>query len=106
MQKNILFNYELMHLFAKPHTKLYLHRVILVVGFFLFSCAVLYVVSKRIGLLKLQRQVTAAIKAGMAGRAEIRPGAVEDGMNVAQAIRDNAVPRVEVPLQRPMHDEL
>ena len=36
-------------------------------GFILFTLAVLYVVSKRIGLLKLQRKVTAAIKAGAKG---------------------------------------
>ncbi|KAH9681609.1 hypothetical protein WN943_029247 [Citrus x changshan-huyou] len=81
-------------------------RVILVLGLILFSCAVLYVVSKRIGLLKLQRQVTAAIKAGMARQPEIRPGAAEDGVNLAQVYRDNAAPNMEVPLQRPMHDEL
>lgn len=80
--------------------------MILVLGLILFSCAVLYVVSKRIGLLKLQRQVTAAIKAGMARRPEIRPGAAEDGVNLAQVYRDNAAPNMEVPLQRPMHDEL
>ncbi|KAJ0092227.1 uncharacterized protein LOC116108990 [Pistacia vera] len=81
-------------------------RVILVLGVFLFSCAVLYVVSKRIGLLTLQRKVTAAIKAGMAGQAEIRPGAIEDGINLVRGHRDNAVPRVEVPVEQPMHDEL
>ncbi|KAI3819155.1 hypothetical protein L1987_12980 [Smallanthus sonchifolius] len=36
---------------------------------YLFSLAVLYVVSKRIGILKLQRKVVGAIKAGMAGDA-------------------------------------
>lgn len=81
-------------------------RVILVLGLMLFSCAVLYVVSKRIGLLKFQRQVTAAIKAGMARQPEIRPGAAEDVVNLAQVYRDNAAPNMEVPLQRPMHDEL
>ncbi|KAJ0035399.1 hypothetical protein Pint_25172 [Pistacia integerrima] len=81
-------------------------RVILVLGVFLFSCAVLYVVSKRIGLLTLQRKVTAAIKAGMAGQAEIRPGAIEDGINLVRGHRDNAVPGVEVPFEQPMHDEL
>lgn len=80
-------------------------RVILVLGIFLFSCAVLYVGSKRIGLLTLQRQVTAAIKAGMGGRAELRPGAVEDVVNPAQ-VYDNAVHKVEEPLERLMHDEL
>ncbi|KAM1129706.1 hypothetical protein ACFX13_040175 [Malus domestica] len=80
-------------------------RLILVLGFFLFSLAVLYVVSKRIGLLALQRQVTSAIKAGMVGRAELRPGAVEDAVNHAQAY-GNAAHKVEEPLERVMHDEL
>ncbi|KNA08861.1 hypothetical protein SOVF_158900 [Spinacia oleracea] len=40
-------------------------RVIFVVGFLLFALAVCYVVSKRIGILKLQRLVVASIKAGM-----------------------------------------
>lgn len=90
-----------------------LDRVILAVGFFLFSCAVLYVVSKRIGVLALQRKVTAALKAGMAGKGAIKaravedaiPRVIEDGINVAQVL-DNAVPKVEVPVERAMHDEL
>ncbi|KAJ7979772.1 Sec20 family protein [Quillaja saponaria] len=61
-----------------------LDRVILAIGFFLFSCAVLYVVSKRIGILKLQRKVTEAIKAGMVAKPVIRPEAVADGINHAQ----------------------
>ncbi|KAM7261458.1 hypothetical protein ACFE04_008825 [Oxalis oulophora] len=76
-----------------------LDRVIMIVGFVLFSCAVLYVVSKRIGLLTLQRQVTAAIKAGMA-----KPGGNE-GVNLGQ-VYDNVGPSAGVPLERPMHDEL
>ncbi|XVF66387.1 hypothetical protein PTKIN_Ptkin10aG0031800 [Pterospermum kingtungense] len=80
-------------------------RVVLIVGFVLFSCAVLYVVSKRIGILKLQRTVTAAIKAGMAGKAEVARKAVEDGINHGQ-FHENAVPKVGIPLQQPMHDEL
>ena len=98
-----------------------LDRVILVVGVFLFSCAVLYVVSKRIGILAVQRKVTAAIKAGMAGKGAIKaravedaipravkeaiPRAVDDGINVAQVL-DNAVPKVEVPVEQAIHDEL
>ncbi|EXC27689.1 hypothetical protein L484_009713 [Morus notabilis] len=82
-----------------------LDRVILAVGFFLFSCAVLYVVSKRIGLLKLQRAVTAAVKAGMVRQVEHGPGAVIDAANQAQ-VQDNAVNRLEVPLERVMRDEL
>ncbi|XVE65753.1 hypothetical protein DITRI_Ditri08aG0024700 [Diplodiscus trichospermus] len=80
-------------------------RVILIVGFVLFSCAVLYVVSKRIGILRLQRTVTAAIRAGMAGKADVAHKAVEDGINHAQT-HDNVVPKVGIPLQQPMHDEL
>lgn len=90
-----------------------LDRVILAVGFFLFSCAVLYVVSKRIGVLALQRKVTAALKAGMAGKGAIKaravedaiPRVIEDGIDVAQVL-DNAVPKVEVPAEQAMHDEL
>uniref|UniRef100_A0A6N2NG31 Sec20 C-terminal domain-containing protein n=1 Tax=Salix viminalis TaxID=40686 RepID=A0A6N2NG31_SALVM len=94
-----------------------LDRVILVVGVFLFSCAVLY----RIGILAVQRKVTAAIKAGMAGKGAIKaravedaipravkeaiPRAVDDGINVAQVL-DNAVPMVEVPVEQAIHDEL
>ncbi|XP_047342513.1 uncharacterized protein LOC124946010 [Impatiens glandulifera] len=53
-----------------------LDRIILIIGFMLFSCAALYVVSKRIGILKLQRKVTAAIKSGMA--AVITPQQMHD----------------------------
>ncbi|KAJ8497662.1 hypothetical protein OPV22_008214 [Ensete ventricosum] len=59
-----------------------LDRVILAVGFLVFLSAVLYVVSKRIGLLYLQRKITAAIKAGSGAREigkEIQ--GVGDGMN-------------------------
>ncbi|CAA7403287.1 unnamed protein product [Spirodela intermedia] len=72
-----------------------LDRVILAVGFLLFSAAVLYVVSKRIGLLKLQRKVTAAVKAGAVG---------PEGMRDAGAGRD-LLPREEIPAPN-MHDEL
>ncbi|CBI23730.3 hypothetical protein VitviT2T_006827 [Vitis vinifera] len=82
-----------------------LDRIILIVGFVFFSCAVLYVVSKRIGLLKLQRTVTAAIKAGMVRQANIGQDAAEDGINLAP-VHDNAIRRVEVPLEQHMHDEL
>lgn len=77
-----------------------LDRLILIAGFVFFSCAVLYVVSKRIGLLTLQRKVTAAIKAGMVGQGEIRHGAVEDGFNQVLA-NDRVVVDVEN-----MRDEL
>lgn len=80
-------------------------RVILIVGFLLFSCAVLYVVSKRIGILTLQRKVTAALKAGMASKAGIGQGAAEGGRD-PRRIPDNIVRELEVPLGQPMHDEL
>ncbi|KAK1362629.1 DNA mismatch repair protein MSH1 [Heracleum sosnowskyi] len=83
-----------------------LDRVILAVGFLLFSLAVLYVVSKRIGILKLQRTVTAAIRSGMAGQANIlpRPG----DLLQPPRVHHNAVPDpgVDVALGQPMHDEL
>ncbi|XP_058223245.1 uncharacterized protein LOC131332951 [Rhododendron vialii] len=82
-----------------------LDRVILVAGFLLFSCAVIYVVSKRMGILKLQRMVTAAIKAGMAGKGDVRLGPAGDVIKFAQG-HGNAVPRMEMPLEQPMHDEL
>ncbi|XP_010532820.1 PREDICTED: uncharacterized protein LOC104808740 [Tarenaya hassleriana] len=81
-------------------------RLILVVGFLLFSCAVLYVVSKRIGILKLQRMATAAIKAaGMAGKAANGAGGVGDGMHLGK-LDGNAVPNVINPQEQRMHDEL
>ncbi|KAE8714661.1 MUTL protein isoform 1 [Hibiscus syriacus] len=80
-------------------------RVILVVGFLLFSFAVLYVVSKRIGILKLQRTITAAIRAGMAGKPELARKAVEEGINQGR-FDGNVVPDKGLPLQQPMHDEL
>ncbi|XP_043706674.1 uncharacterized protein LOC122656256 [Telopea speciosissima] len=79
-------------------------RLIVVVGFLLFSCAVLYVVSQRIGLLKLQRKVSAAIKAGMAGQGGMRPQTAEDAINFMH-LHENVVPDVEVPLQN-MRDDL
>ncbi|KAJ0622294.1 hypothetical protein HanIR_Chr01g0018361 [Helianthus annuus] len=76
-----------------------LDRIILTVGFLLFSLAVLYVVSKRIGILKLQRKVVGAIKAGMAGDAI---------NNVVQVNEPVVVPNVDfdLNLEQPMHDEL
>lgn len=80
-----------------------LDRVILVIGLMLFSCTVLYVVSKRIGILKLQRQLTAAVKAGMAGK-PVEVNLLPD-RNVENIAR---VPNVNIPLEQPvpMHDEL
>ncbi|XP_059286647.1 uncharacterized protein LOC132040024 [Lycium ferocissimum] len=82
-----------------------LDRVILVVGFIIFSLAVLYVVSKRIGLLKLQRKLIEVVKSGTAGQVEILPGAARQGANVAQ-VQMNPVPELNVPLEQAMHDEL
>ncbi|KAI3979955.1 hypothetical protein MKX01_042609 [Papaver californicum] len=81
-----------------------LDRLTLLVGFFLFSCAVFYVMSKRIGLLKLQRKVTEAIKAGMIVPGDLGDGVAENGFNGVR-IDDNGVPNVEVPPLE-MHDEL
>ncbi|XP_078154036.1 uncharacterized protein LOC144549176 isoform X1 [Carex rostrata] len=39
-------------------------RIILVLGFLIFAMVVLYVVSKRIGVLTLERKIVAAIKSG------------------------------------------
>lgn len=81
--------------------------MILIIGFVLFSLAVLYVVSKRVGILKLQRQVISAVKAGMAGKEELVPIiAGRDGANVVP-VHQNRVPELNVPLEPPMmHDEL
>ncbi|KAL6532460.1 hypothetical protein OROGR_014430 [Orobanche gracilis] len=83
-----------------------LDRVILVIGFLVFSLAVMYVVSKRIGIFKLQRKVIAALKAGMAGQQDqIVAIAGRDDMNVVP-VHQNVVPELNVPLEQPMHDEL
>jgi len=79
--------------------------VILGIGFLLFSLAVLYVVSKRIGILTLQRKVTGAIKAGMMGQAGLRPQAVAENMNLHQ-VRVDRVHNIEAPLEQQIHDEL
>ncbi|WMV48111.1 hypothetical protein MTR67_041496 [Solanum verrucosum] len=83
-----------------------LDRVILVVGFIIFSLAVLYVVSKRMGLLKLQRKLIEAVKSGTAGQMEIIAGAGRQGANVAQVQMNPVVPELNVPLKQAMHDEL
>lgn len=77
-------------------------RVILITGFLIFSLAVLYVVSKRIGILKLQRKVLDAVKAGMSGQEEIVPIV---GRNVVP-VHQNEVPDLNIPLEQHMHDEL
>lgn len=81
------------------------NRVILVVGFIIFSLVVLYVVSKRMGLLKLQRKLIEAVKSGSAGQVEIIAGAGGQGADVAQ-VQMNPVPELNVPLEQAMHDEL
>lgn len=73
-----------------------LDRVILVAGFLLFSLAALYVVSKRIGLLKLQRKVMEAVKSGKVEK--IVPNIVQ--------VQQNGVPPLDVPLEQLVHDEL
>ncbi|KAE9612119.1 hypothetical protein Lalb_Chr06g0169571 [Lupinus albus] len=82
-----------------------LDRVILGVGFFLFSLAVLYVVSKRIGILTLQKKVTAAIKAGVVGHAGLRPQAGADDINLHEIRVDHGHNR-EAPPHPRLHDEL
>lgn len=66
-------------------------RVILIVGFLLFSLAVLYVVSKRIGLLKLQRKLMEAVKSGTVKDLEISPGVAPDGLNAHQVNIQNTL---------------
>lgn len=53
----------------------------------------------------MQRKVTAAIKAGLVGQAEIGHRPVADGVNLAQ-VHEDAVHKVDVPFERPMRDEL
>ncbi|KAG6664615.1 hypothetical protein CIPAW_02G105900 [Carya illinoinensis] len=80
-------------------------RLLLAVGVLLFSSTVLYVVSKRVGLLKLQRHFTAALKAGMVRQAEVGHRAAVDGINPPH-VHENAVHKVDVPLEQPIRDEL
>ncbi|KAK9757768.1 hypothetical protein RND81_01G184500 [Saponaria officinalis] len=80
-------------------------RVVLIVGFLAFSLAVLYVVSKRIGILKLQRLVIASIKGGMVKRADIAQQPAPNGVNVLQ--HDNIPPTIAENLaEHVLHDEL
>lgn len=83
-------------------------RLVLIVGFLLFSLAVLYVVSKRIGLLRLQRAVTSAIKAGMtkgAGGGQPSVANAIDRVNVLQ--HDDVPPTLGGnPGGHARHDEL
>uniref|UniRef100_A0A1J3JQX1 Vesicle transport protein SEC20 n=1 Tax=Noccaea caerulescens TaxID=107243 RepID=A0A1J3JQX1_NOCCA len=76
-----------------------IERLILIIGFSLFAIVVAYVVSKRIGILRLQQMATAAIKARMAGKAGAMPLGQEFDIGIT-------VPNVNVPLQQRLHDEL
>lgn len=76
------------------------------VGFIIFSLVVLYVVSKRMGILKLQRKLIQAVKSGTAGQVEIIAEAGRQGANVAQIQMNPVVPELNVPLEQAMHDEL
>ncbi|PUZ38174.1 hypothetical protein GQ55_9G176100 [Panicum hallii var. hallii] len=72
-----------------------LDRVILTVGFTIFSLAVLYVVSRRIGLLTLQRKLAVAIRSGSLSAEDI----------VAKAQPGPAAANVPAPAP-PIYDEL
>ncbi|KAF8682006.1 hypothetical protein HU200_045462 [Digitaria exilis] len=72
-----------------------LDRIILTVGFILFSLAVLYVVSRRIGLLTLQRKLADAIRSGSLSAEDI----------VAKAQRGAPAANVPSPAP-PIYDEL
>ncbi|CAF2128622.1 unnamed protein product [Brassica napus] len=79
-------------------------RVILIIGFSLFACAVLYVVSKRIRILRLQQMATAAIKARLAGKAA---NGIGDATPLVQQFDGgNTVPNVNIHIQQRLHDEL
>ncbi|KAI3863877.1 hypothetical protein MKW98_031469 [Papaver atlanticum] len=81
-----------------------LDRLLLFGGCFMFSCAVFYVVSKRIGVFFLLRKVTEAIKTGTIVPGDLGAGVAENGFNGVR-IDDNGIPNVEVP-PLGMHDEL
>ncbi|RZC55309.1 hypothetical protein C5167_014172 [Papaver somniferum] len=80
-------------------------RLILFGGCFMFSCAVFYVVSKRIGVFLLLRKVTEAMKAGTIVPGDLGAGVAENGFNGVR-IDDNGIPNVEVPPLEMMRDEL
>ncbi|KAK9147113.1 hypothetical protein Sjap_007016 [Stephania japonica] len=76
-------------------------RMIVGALFVIFCCAVLYVVSKRIGLLALQMKVIAAIKAGMIREVPMRPGTVDNVLNLVQPpVHEEVVLNAEVPPRR------
>ncbi|KAK8448698.1 hypothetical protein SEVIR_7G085151v4 [Setaria viridis] len=62
-----------------------LDRVILTAGFIIFSLAVLYVVSRRIGLLTLQRKLADAIRSGSLSAEDIVAKAQQHGPAAADA---------------------
>ncbi|KAI3899558.1 hypothetical protein MKW92_041731 [Papaver armeniacum] len=70
--------------------------LILFGGCFMFSCAVFYVVSKRIGVFLLLRKVTEAIKAETIIPGDLGAGVAENGFNGVR-IDDKGIPNVEVP---------
>ncbi|KAG2547740.1 uncharacterized protein LOC120650511 [Panicum virgatum] len=72
-----------------------LDRVILTAGFIIFSLAVLYVVSRRIGLLTLQRKLADAVRSGSLSAEDI----------VAKAQPGPAATNVPAPAP-PIYDEL
>nr|XP_040258070.1 uncharacterized protein LOC109738681 [Aegilops tauschii subsp. strangulata] len=56
-----------------------LDRIILTIGFLIFSLAVLFVVSRRIGLLTLQRKLADAIRSGSVSAGDILGKVPQDG---------------------------
>ncbi|KAL6637365.1 hypothetical protein ACP70R_024937 [Stipagrostis hirtigluma subsp. patula] len=71
-----------------------LDRIVLSIGFLVFSLAALYVVSRRVGLLTLQRKLADAIRSGALS--------VED---VVQKVQDGPA-RANIPPAPPVYDEL
>jgi len=72
-----------------------LDRIILTIGFIIFSSAVLYVVSRRIGLLTLQRKLANGIRSGSLSAEDI----------VAKA-QHGPVALANAPAPPPIYDEL
>lgn len=83
-------------------TQLFLGRLIIIIGFALFSLAVLYVVSKRIGLLKLQRKIIEAVKTGAVKDVEFVPR--DGGRNLPEV--NQALPGLDARLEQALRDEL
>jgi protein transport protein SEC20 len=70
-------------------------RIILTIGFLIFSLAVLYVVSRRIGLLTLQRKLADAIRSGSISAEDI-----------AAKVHHGPAPTNSPPSVPPVYDEL